>query len=59
VANRPMIAEGCLMCAETFVTDAKADQAVAIYDRLRGADVPGRTKMAAMRGAILARGAGK
>jgi len=56
-AARPMIAEGCLMCAESLAADGKQDAAVAIYDRVGAADLPGRTRIAAMRGSILARGA--
>ena len=48
----PAAAEGLLRCAE-----ALPDQAVALYDAVRAAQVPRHLKMAATRGAILARGA--
>ena len=49
----PAAAEGLLACAEAAVpTDA-----CALYDRLRAAQVPSHVKMAAVRGAILSRGA--
>jgi HEAT repeat protein len=49
----PAAAEGLLACAEAAVpTDA-----CALYDRLRASQVPSHVKMAAVRGAILSRGA--
>jgi HEAT repeat protein len=49
----PAAADGLLACAEAA---ASAD-AHALYDRLRAAPVPPHVKMAAVRGAILSRGA--
>ena len=49
----PAAAEGLLCCAETAPVP---DQAVALYDALCAARIPSNVKMAAMRGAILARG---
>ncbi|NLF99871.1 MAG: hypothetical protein GX565_06940, partial [Lentisphaerae bacterium] len=49
----PAAADGVLACAEAA---APAD-ARALYDRLRAAPVPPHVKMAAVRGAILSRGA--
>ncbi len=49
----PAAAEGLLRCAETA---PKPDQAVALYDAVRAAQVPPSVKTAAARGAILARG---
>ena len=50
----PAAAEGLLRCAEAA---AAPDQAVALYDVLRAAQIPPQVRMAAVRGAILARGA--
>jgi len=49
----PAAAEGLLACAEA----AAPPDARALYDRLRAAPVPSHVKMAAVRGAILSRGA--
>jgi len=49
-----VVAESLLRCAEAAPTP---DQAVALYDALRAAPLPSNIKMAAVRGAILARGA--
>jgi HEAT repeat protein len=54
---RSDLAEGCVRCAESFLADGKAAQAVAVYDLVRKADVPQQRKLEATRGAILARGA--
>ena len=50
----PPAAEGLLRCAEAAPAP---EQAVALYDALRAAPVPPHMKVAAVRGAILARGA--
>lgn len=49
------VAEGLILCAERFHSDGQADEAVAIYDEVRKADVPRQRKLEATRGAILAR----
>lgn len=50
------IAEGLVLCAERSLAEGDASRAVAIYDEVRGADVPLQRKLEATRGAILARG---
>ena len=56
-AVRPSVAYGCILVAERFLTDKKADEAVKLYDAVRKADVPKQRILEATRGAILARGA--
>ena len=53
---RTSIAEGCVLCAERLMAEGKAADAVAIYDEVRGAEVPMQRIVEATRGAILARG---
>ncbi len=55
-AVRSAIAEGCVLCAERFHADGKSDEAIAIYDQVRAANVPTQRVIEATRGAILARG---
>jgi HEAT repeat protein len=52
---RGSVAEGCILCAERALAAGKADDAKAIYDEVRTADVPRQRKLEATRGAILAR----
>jgi HEAT repeat protein len=52
---RPSIADGCVLCAEKYLTDGKYDLAVKLYDTVRKANVPKQKKLNATRGAILAR----
>ena len=52
---RSAIAEGCILCAERLLAAGKADEAVAIYDEVRQAQVVKPRKLEATRGAILAR----
>jgi len=54
----PASAEALLRCAEFALADNRRDEAVALYDLVRTAAVPAHQKMAATRGAILARGMG-
>jgi HEAT repeat protein len=49
-------AEGCILCAERFLAEGRAGEAVRIYDAVRQAEVPKQKRVEAMRGAILARG---
>ncbi|MFO0788594.1 MAG: HEAT repeat domain-containing protein [Pirellulales bacterium] len=56
-AVRSAIAEGGILIAERYLADKKYDQAVAIYDLIRSADVPQQRMLEATRGAIIARGA--
>ena len=59
-AVRSAVAEGCILCAERFLAEGKAQDAVRLYDAVRQADVPAERRLEATRGAILARGpAGK
>ncbi len=53
---RTAIAEGCVLCAERLMSEGKSTEAVAIYDKVRSADVPMQRIVEATRGAILARG---
>jgi HEAT repeat protein len=55
-AVRSAVAEGCVLCAERFHLAGNNAEAVAIYDQVRGADVPAQRMIEATRGAILARG---
>ena len=53
---RTSIAEGCVLCAERFLSEGNSAEAVAIYDEVRAAEVPMQRVVEATRGAILARG---
>ncbi len=53
---RSDVAEGCILCAEGFMAQGKAPQAVKLYDTVRAADVLRERQLEAIRGAILARG---
>lgn len=55
-AVRAAVAEGCILCAERFLDQAKPAEAVRLYDVVRRADVPKLRAIDATRGAILARG---
>ncbi len=48
-------AEGCILCAERFLSDGQAAVAIEIYDEVRKADLPRQRKLEATRGAIVAR----
>ncbi len=54
---RSAVAEGCVLCAERLLADGQSADAAALYDDVRGADVPQQRIIEATRGAILARGA--
>jgi HEAT repeat protein len=56
-AARDAVAEGCIRCAEKFLAQAQAAEAVKLYDLVRRADVPRPRVLQATRGAILAQGA--
>ena len=49
------VAEGCILCAERLAADGKSDDAAAIYDEVRKAEVPKQRILEATRGAILTR----
>jgi len=55
-AVRSAVAEGCILSAEKYLAEGKADQAVKLYDMVRKAEVPKPRVLEATRGAILARG---
>jgi HEAT repeat protein len=52
---RGEVAEGCIRCAERFLAEGKAREAVKLYDTVRKANVPKHKMLEATRGAILAR----
>ncbi|HEX6960310.1 MAG TPA: HEAT repeat domain-containing protein [Lacipirellula sp.] len=54
-AARSEVAEACILCAERLLAEGKADEAAAIYDEVRTAEVPKQRIVEATRGAILAR----
>ena len=54
-AVRPAVAEGLILCAEHAVAGGKFEDAVALYDQVRKADVHRQRTLEATRGAILAR----
>jgi HEAT repeat protein len=54
-AARSEVAQGCILCAEQFLTQGKLAQAVELYDTVRAANVPRQGQLEAIRGAILAR----
>ena len=54
---RGAVGDACLQCAEFLSAGGKRDAAFALYDAVRGANLPGHLQMAGLRGAILARGA--
>jgi len=53
---RPAVANACLLCAEGLVKQEQRDQALALYDTVRKADVPKHVIMAATLQAIVAGG---
>lgn len=55
VSVRSAIAEGCILCAEWFLTHDRSEDAVKLYDTVRQADIPDQRHLEAIRGAILAR----
>ncbi len=56
-ANQVAFYEGLFRCAETLSASGKQDEALAIYDRLRGTTkAPHQVRAGGLRGAILVRG---
>src|SRR5439155_4519448 len=53
---RSAVAQGCILCGETFMEQKKSSDAVKIYDVVRHAELPQQRILEATRGAILARG---
>lgn len=52
---RSAVAEGCILCAERLLADGQAAEAAALYDEVRGADLPKQRLLEATRGVLLAR----
>ena len=55
-ANQLALCEGCFRCAEALAAQGRRDEAIRIYDRLRGLKAPHQVRAGALRGAILTRG---
>jgi HEAT repeat protein len=55
VPVRSAVAEGCVLCAERFLSEGKAAEAAELYDEVRKAEVPKQRLLEATRGAIVAR----
>lgn len=53
---RSAIAEGGILIAERLLAEGENDRAAALYDLIRGADIPQQRVLEATRGAIVARG---
>jgi HEAT repeat protein len=51
----PAVAQGCILCAETFSSKGQSTHAIKLYDAVRQASVPKQRLLEATRGAILAR----
>lgn len=54
-AVRSAVAEGCILCAEEMMKAGKGEQAAALYDAVRKADVSRTRVLEATRGSVLAR----
>jgi HEAT repeat protein len=54
-ANQLALCEGLLRCAESLAAKGQREQAIEIYDQLRGAQAPHQARAGALRGAILTR----
>ncbi|MBM3970905.1 MAG: hypothetical protein FJ302_13755 [Planctomycetes bacterium] len=52
---RSAVAEGCVLCAERWLADGQAADAVALYDEVRKTELPKQRIVEATRGSILAR----
>lgn len=57
--ERVTFADSCLKCAEQFSAAGKQAEALAIYEGLSKQDVPQTVRVAALRGTIAVRGAGR
>lgn len=55
VPNQLAVCEGLLRCAETLAAKGGKDEALAIYDRLRGVQGPHQVRTGGLRGAVLLR----
>ncbi len=56
-ARRPAVADACLTAADGLLGEGKKTEAAAVYDAMRAADLPEHLEIAALFGAIRARGA--
>jgi len=56
-SSRTAVADACLTAADTLIAAGKQNEAVAVYDALREADLLKHHEIAALHGAIRARGA--
>lgn len=56
LAKNTAVAEGCILCAEGYLDAGEQAKAMALYDAVRQANVPGQRVLEATRGAILSRG---
>jgi HEAT repeat protein len=54
-AVKPAVWDGVLLCAEALIAQGQQKEAIALYDALRAAETPFQFRVAATRGAILAR----
>ncbi len=54
-AVRPAVADACLLAADALAAAGRRDEAAALYDRIRAADVSKAARVAAVRGTILVR----
>jgi len=55
-SSRPAVGDACLAAADMLLADDKQSEAVALYDAMRKADLPKHLQIAAIVGAIGARG---
>ena len=55
-SRRPAVAAACLTAADMLLSEGKQAEAVALYDTLRETDLPKHLEIAALDGAIRARG---
>lgn len=58
-SEQATMADSCLKCAEQFYAAGRQAEALAIYERLSKQDMPQTARVAALRGTILLRGAGR
>jgi len=56
-SSRTAVADACLTAADTLIASGEQNEAVAIYDAMRKADLAKHIEIAALHGAIRARGA--
>jgi len=54
-ALKPVVGEACIAFADALLVQGKRDDALAMYDRIRGTELPKRILAAAFRGTVLAK----